>query len=176
MQPLETSKGSVAFRPANIGDVEKFRALRLFALKDAPTAFSGDYALSAEAPTRYWENRLKPSEGSIVFLAEHHNDPIGTVGIQQGDRPKTRHSAVIWGVYVRPEWRGLHLAEHLIEACVHWTKSRRVELVKLAVVTENASAIRCYERCGFKTYGTDPRAIYYEGRYYDEYLMAREID
>jgi len=175
MQSLETPKGSVAFRPAGLADVPQYRELRLFALQDAPTAFGADYIMSLNASKNHWENRLKPSEDSIIFLAEHENNLVGIMGIQRGERPKTRHSADIWGVYVRPEYRGFRIARALIESCIIWAKSHEVVIVKLAVVTSNASAIRCYERCGFKTYGTDPRVLFYEGKYYDDYLMAREI-
>ncbi|MCC6569631.1 MAG: GNAT family N-acetyltransferase [Anaerolineales bacterium] len=175
MQPLETPKGIVSFRPANFTDAPKYRELRLFALKDSPTSFSADYYASLNAPSSYWEGRLKPGEGSIMFFAEHEGALIGMIGVQRGDRPKTRHSAGIWGVYVLPEWRGLRIAASLIESCEIWAKSRKVEILKLAVVTANQSAIRCYERCGFKTYGTDPRVLFYEGNYYDEFLMAKAV-
>jgi RimJ/RimL family protein N-acetyltransferase len=97
-------------------------------------------------------------------------------GIVRGNSPKTRHDALIWGVYVKPEWRGLHIAAELIHSCFEWAKARKVVLTKLGVVTVNQSAIRCYERCGFKIYGTEPRAIFYEGKYYDEYLMYCSLD
>jgi len=32
------------------------------------------------------------------------------------------------------------------------------------------------KRCGFTTYGTEPRALLYEGQYYDEYLMFKFLD
>jgi GNAT superfamily N-acetyltransferase len=175
MQPLETPKGSINFRPASFADVEMYRELRLFALKDTPTAFSADYLASLNAPKSYWESRLKPGELSIMFFAEHEQTLVGSIGILRGDRPKTRHSASIWGVYVRPEWRGLRIAGRLIESCIIWAKSRKVEIVKLAVVTANEPAIKCYERSEFKSYATDPRVIFYEGAYYDNLLMSRDI-
>jgi RimJ/RimL family protein N-acetyltransferase len=63
----------------------------------------------------------------------------------------------------------------LIETCITWAKTRQVNIVKLGVMTNNTSAVRCYERCGFTIYGTEPRGILYEGKYYDEYLMARSL-
>ncbi len=177
MQPInfETSRGNIIVRVASFADVTQFRALRLFALQDAPTAFSADYQINLKAPKSFWEGRLKPDEHGNIFFAQHEKELIGMAGIRKGDSPKTRHSAGIWGVYVRPEWRGLHTAEALIETCIEWGKARGVNLFKLGVVTTNASAVRCYERCGFKTYGTDPRGIFYEGQYYDEYMMYRDI-
>jgi RimJ/RimL family protein N-acetyltransferase len=115
-------------------------------------------------------------EHGIIFFAEVDSKLIGMTGIRKGDTLKTKHSAYIWGVYVHPEWRGLHIAEELIRTCIDWAEERGVEIVKLGVVTKNASAIRCYERCGFTIYGTEPRGIYYDGRYYDEYLMFKLLD
>lgn len=124
----------------------------------------------------FWEGRLNFDESGTIFFATYENNLIGTTGIRRGESPKTKHNAGIWGVYVRPEWRGLHIAEELIETCIAWAKLRQVNIVKLGVTATNASALRCYERCGFTIYGNEPRAMLYEGNYYDEYLMSRSLD
>jgi RimJ/RimL family protein N-acetyltransferase len=79
-------------------------------------------------------------------------------------------------VYVAPAWRGLRIAAELIDSCIAWAREKEIVVVKLGVSATNEPAIRCYERCGFTTYGTEPRAILYEGVYYDELLMARALD
>ena len=84
--------------------------------------------------------------------------------------------ALMCGVYVRPEWRGLHLAGALIETCADWARERDVVILKLGVMTNNESAIHCYKRCGFTVYGTEPGALFHEGQYYDEFLMYRSLD
>jgi ribosomal protein S18 acetylase RimI-like enzyme len=86
-------------------------------------------------------------------------------GIRRGESSKTKHSATIWGVYVRPPWRGVRIADSLIEACVDWAKLNDVNIVKLGVTAASQSAIRCYERCSFVICGTEPRGMYYEGKY-----------
>ncbi|MBK9927766.1 MAG: GNAT family N-acetyltransferase [Anaerolineales bacterium] len=173
---LATKQGTVFIREANLGDVVQFRELRLFALQDSPTAFSADYEVNANHPMSFWESRLKPDEHGTIFVAEHNSQLVGLTGIRKGESPKTKHNALIWGVFVRPPWRGLHLAEELITTCIEWAKARDVEIVKLGVMTDNTPAIRCYERCGFTVYGTEPRGIFYEGKYYDEYLMYKILD
>jgi len=175
-QPFETSRGAITIREAIASDVEQFRALRLGALQDSPTAFSADYEVNLNHPMSHWENRLKHDEYGTMFFAEHAGSLIGMTGIRKRESPKTRHSADILSVYVQPEWRGLHIAEGLIKACMDWAKSREVNILKLGVMTTNTSAVRCYERCGFKIYGTEPRDIFYEGKYHDLYLMYREIE
>ena len=175
IKSIETPRGEIIIRDASLADVEQYRALRLFALKDSPTAFSADYAVNAKQPMSYWKNKLKPEEHGIIFVAENENQLIGMTGIRKGDSSKTKHSAGIWGVFVRPEWRGLHIAEGLIEICCEWAKLREVQIVKLAVVSTNESAVRLYERNGFNVYGTEPNALQVKGRYYDELYMSRSL-
>jgi RimJ/RimL family protein N-acetyltransferase len=69
----------------------------------------------------------------------------------------------------------LRLADGLVAACVNWARTLGVRIVKLAVVTTNTAAIRCYARCGFRVYGVEPQALYYDGVFHDELLMARTI-
>ena len=173
---IETSRGTINIREATPADVVQFRALRLNALQDSPTAFSADHDVNLNLPMSFWEGRVTPDEHGKLFFAEYESQLIGMTGIRQGESPKTRHGGYIWGVYVRPEWRGLHIAEIFIEACIEWARMKGIDIVKLGVMTNNTSAIRCYERCGFTTYGTEPRGILYEGKYYDEYLMSRMLD
>jgi len=175
IKSIETSRGQIIIRDASLADAEQYRALRLFALKDSPTAFSADYEVNAKQPMSYWKNRLKPEEHGIIFVAENDNQLIGMTGIRKGDSPKTKHSAGIWGVFIHPEWRGLHIAEGLIEMCCEWAKLREVQIVKLAVVSTNESAVRLYERSGFAVYGTEPNALRVKGTYYDELYMSRSL-
>jgi len=45
----------------------------------------------------------------------------------------------------------------------------------LIVITTNPAAINGYIRAGFRVYGVEPQVIYYDGMYYDELLMVKEI-
>ena len=179
MQPInksfETTQGAIIIRAALPSDVIQYRELRLFALQDAPTAFSADYQTHLSRPMSFWEGRLNFDEYGIIFFAEQAGNLIGMTGIRQRESPKTKHSAEIFGVYVRPEWRGLRIAEGLMDLCIQWAKAREVNILKLGVMATNTSAQRCYERCSFKIYGTEPRDVFYEGKYYDLHLMFRDI-
>lgn len=174
---LNTSRGAIDIRKAHAGDVFQYRELRLEALRDSPTAFGADLQRTLDQPAQYWEDLLAADANeSTIFLADHKSILIGATGIARGGSPKTRHSATIWGVYVTPEWRGLHIAEALIDAGIQWAIARGIVVAKLSVAATNRSAIRCYERCGFWPYGTEPRAGYYEGKYYDGLLMFRSLE
>jgi RimJ/RimL family protein N-acetyltransferase len=185
---ITTSRGKLLIREAGPADAVAFRELRLGALQDSPIAFSADYQKNLNHPPTHWEEMLTiHADESTIFLAEHRpstpqsgsvdeKDLIGMTGIARGNSPKTRHSAWVWGVYVRPEWRGLHIAEELIRSCLTWAKTRRIVTAKLGVAAINESAVRCYERCGFKIYGTEPRALFYDGQYYDFHMMWCSLD
>ena len=176
IQSFNTKRGEVIIRLASLADSTQFRELRLEALQESPTAFPADYMIYANHPMSFWEGRLKTDGNGTIFFAEHENGLIGMTGIRRGEFPKTKHSAEIWGVYVRSEWRGLHIAEALIETCIEWAKSKDVNIIKLGVTAANTSAVRCYQRCGFTIYGTEPRGIFYNGQYYDGYLMSQDLD
>jgi RimJ/RimL family protein N-acetyltransferase len=174
---FSTPPGTIVIREANIADAINFRELRLEALLDAPIAFSADYQKNFNHPSKYWEDLLSPHpDESTMFLGEYEGKLIAMTGVTRGSSPKTRHTAWIWGVYVTPEWRGLHIAKEVIQSCIQWAKARNVVIVKLGVAAVNQPAIRCYERCGFKTYGTEPYALFYDGKYYDEHLMYNNLD
>lgn len=174
---LTTPRGKVLICESSPSDATRYRELRLEALQDSPIAFSADYQQNLNQPAKYWQDRLtmQPDEATI-FFAEHDGRLIGMTGIMRSGSPKTRHSAWVWGVYVSTKWRGLRIADELIYSCFEWAKPRRIVVAKLGVAAVNRPAIKCYERCGFKTFGTEPRAVYYEGKYYDEYLMSIDLD
>ena len=171
-----TSRGTILIREANPADASRYRDLRLEALLDSPTAFSADHQINLRQPMSFWEGRLTSDEHGIMFLAEQENALIGMTGIRKGESPKTKHGAYLWGIYVRPAWRGLRIAEALIEICAAWARERQVVILKLGVMANNEPAIRCYTRCGFTVYGTEPRALFYKGQYYDEFLMYCSLD
>jgi ribosomal protein S18 acetylase RimI-like enzyme len=170
---IQTPRGTVTVSEAQPSDAAPFRELRLEALQDSPTAFSADYQRNLSYSLKYWEDLLTahPDE-STMCLAKFENQMIGMTGIARGGSPKTSHAATVWGVYVTPGWRGLHIAEEMIRACLAWARARNVVIAKLGVAAVNTPAIRCYERSGFEIYATEPRALFHEGNYYDFHMMA----
>lgn len=176
IKSLDTPRGTVIIREATLADVVQYRELRLFALEESPLAFGQDYGTSLNQPPEVWQERLRDDEHSVTYIAEHEQNLMGMTGILRRPLPKTKHSATIVGVYIHPDWRGLRIAASLIDACIEWAGSKGVVIVKLSVNSENTPAIRCYQRCGFTIYGTEPRGTFYDGRYYDGHLMYKLLD
>jgi RimJ/RimL family protein N-acetyltransferase len=174
---LITPKGPVTFRFAVASDADVVRELRLEALFGHPEAFASDYETTAPRPLESWTAQIVDTSatGRGQTCIANADKSVGMATIIRGDRIKTEHSAGIHGVYVRAGWRGHHIAQALIDECLEWARAQGVEIAKLAVVTTNVSAIRCYSRCGFAVYGVEPRVIRHAGTAYDELLMARTL-
>ncbi len=178
MKNLATPRGTITIRQASVDDAAALRELRLEALAKHPQAFAADSATTAAEPASLWAERIAAyasGNTAVVYVAEAEGGLVGMAGLARGHWPKTQHGATFWGVYVREEWRGLHVAEALLQGCITWARGQGVEVVKLGVITTNAPAIRCYARCGFAVYGVDPQVIRCDGISYDELLMARPI-
>ena len=177
-ESLPTSKGTLILRNSTAVDAPSLKDLRLEALSLHPEVYAVDYESAARQDLTWWGDRLTErfNDGKeIICIAESNGELVGMAGIFRGRWPNTIHSATVWGVYVKPEWRGLHIAERLIRLCLSWGKEQGVTIAKIAVIAENTSGLRCYKRCGFVEYGVEPGAILYNGIHHDEVLLALDI-
>jgi len=175
----QTPRGDVTIRPTREEDAQAYRALRLEALRAHPEAFGMDYETSAAQPLEHWQERMRSGAGGsegVTYVAEAAGELIGMTVLVRNDLAKTRHAGSIFGVYTHPDWRGAGVADALLAACVAYARALGIRLLRLGVVTTNASAIRLYQRCGFRVYGVEPESIQHDGVYYDELLMARRIE
>jgi len=70
----------------------------------------------------------------------------------KGDRHYLKHDlqGYLGFMYVDEEHRGKGLNKLLIDALIKWCKERAVHEIRLAVYQDNPSAIRAYEKVGFK--------------------------
>ena len=160
-----------AIRMLGPEDAVLFRDIRLEALRLSPEAFGSTYEIEAARPPEFLAERLA---GSTVFGGFDGETLLGIAGFKQEQGLKDRHKAMLWGMYVRPAARGLKLGARLVAAVLDHARGR-VELVQLAVVADNDSARRLYLAAGFVEYGLERHALKYEGRYWDEILMAAAL-
>ncbi len=159
---IESPRGPITLRPVTSADAESFRQLRLEALQAHPAVYGSDYESQVQEPDQYWQSRVDRTLGSAeeaMVVAEAEGQMIGMTGIFRDRGVKVRHSATIISVYVRPEWRGNHITDGLIGLCLDWARQHGLLRARIAVITSNASAIRCYIRCGFTVYGVEPAVI-----------------
>lgn len=80
----------------------------------------------------------------------------------------------ILNIAVHPDFRKIGLGEMLIRDCLASSLERGLKLVLLEVRVSNSSAIKLYEKIGFKTLSV--RKKYYSDTGEDAYVMMYELE
>ena len=101
---------------------------------------------------------------------------VGEFGVAQV-RPhiKYRHRAVV-GISVRKDHWGCGLGSYLMQLAIDQTRSNGFEQLELGVYSDNARAIRLYEKFGFQKLCTHPDFFRIGGQRFDFDLMLLPLD
>jgi len=146
-----------------------YRQIRLESLREHPEMFDGDYEIERLQRLPYFRRELAITEvyGAIAT-------PLaGIIGFTIRPEPKHAHKGLIWGMYVRPQYRGTGLGDRLLKYVIAEAIGR-VEIIQLAVVHHNP-AINLYHKNGFLEYGREERAVKIGNDYFDDIWMALPI-
>lgn len=174
-------RGSIARISANVRrlqpeDAASLVGLRREALVNHPLAFGAspddDRGLSLE----FVRTALGNHREQAVFGYLEGRDLAGMVGMVRASTVKRRHQAEVSGMYVTPPARRKGVGRALLEAVI--TQARAwpgVEQVHLSVTDAAIAARRLYECAGFRVWGTQPRALQWEGRFVDEAHLVLEL-
>ena len=169
------ARGACAVRPLGRADMAAFRDLRLRALREHPEAFGAAYEDEAGLPLEGFA-RWFPDLPGRSFGAFDGGALVGMLGLMAPAGAKVRHKGGIKGVYVAPSHRGRGLAAALLGAAVAHARAQGLALLQLSVEAGNLPARRVYEAAGFRTYGIEARSLRVGGAYFDEALMALDLD
>ena len=142
-------------------DVIVYRALMLEAYEQAPDAFTTTAAEREAEPESWWVKRIGTADGlTTSFGAWKGSSLVGTVALEYAAKPKTRHSALVLGMYVQPQERGKAVGLALLNAAIAAVSARpEILSLNLTLTEGNASALRLYRSVGFVEWGTQPQAI-----------------
>jgi GNAT superfamily N-acetyltransferase len=148
-------------------DATQYRKLMLQAYELAADAFTSTAAEREAEPESFWVERIAdPSGMSAAFGAFEGQELVGTVALDFSAKPKTRHKALVIGMYVSPGARGTGASRALLEATVEYARAREGTLVLTLTVTEgNTPAVNLYTSAGFQSFGIEPMAILTPGGY-----------
>jgi len=130
-----------------------FKAVRLRALEGAPTAFGSTFAKEAQLSYDEWFRRSVrwSSEGAIGYIAFDRDAPCGLVVCYADKNEPGR--ADIFSMWVDPAYRRTGVGTALIDGLKNWAVARNLHELRLMVTSVNSSAIRFYERLGFRMSG-----------------------
>lgn len=155
-------------------DAEAFRALRLEALGSAPQAFSSSYEEQAHQPPEWFRARIPDGGSNALFGAFSAEGLVGMAGFFVQEGAKQRHKGTLWGVYVTPGFRARGLATSLVQQVIAHA-AQHVLILQATVWLENQPARRVYQRLGFVPYGIERKALYVDGAFHDDEMLALEL-
>ena len=165
---MSNSKPRVQIRPFHVDDLPG-----VYELYSHPQIVPTVLQLPNIEYEAFAEKRRTPPPNTYRYVAVAAERVVGHVNIHQNIRPRMQHSGAI-GLMVHPDFWGQGIGTRLMEAVLdladNWLNLSRIEL---DVNTDNAAAIRVYEKCGFVIEGTKRQHNFRNGRFVDSYFMAR---
>jgi len=156
-------------------DLDAFQRLRRERLEREPRAFAESLAEHDSTPAESVARRLDASsEDQFVMGAfAPGGHLVGMAGFVRSPRLKSRHKAIVWGVYVQPTWRNQGIARALVYQLIERARSNPgVEKILLTVASDQIAARKLYLSLGFEIYGHEKHALSVDGSYVDEDLMV----
>ncbi len=158
-------------------DAPQYRELMLEAYAQAADAFTSTAEERAQEPLSWWVNRIASASGlSQSFGAFQAEQLVGTVALEYSAKPKTQHSALVIGMYVKPAARRLGAGAMLMQAAIVAARAKpSLRILRLTVTQGNEAAIRLYESVGFSAWGVEPMAILTPSGYKGKVHMATQL-
>ena len=150
-----------------------YRVVRLACLKNNPEFFGTTYEEEVLNPKFFFETYIETnSQDHVMFGAFDSEQLIGITGFNRMARKRASHRGEVVQVYVEPAYRGQNIGEKLLRQVLDYAFGLEgIEQVQLSVITSNTTAIKLYEKLGFKTFGVQPRYFKVGDGYLDQQFM-----
>lgn len=148
-------------------DADQFYELKRKGLQTDPNAF---LATAEEMNSKTPEEIRAWIERDYIFGAFIDEKLVGTIHLIEQQPKKFQHIGILGGMYVDPEYRGRGIARQLLQKMLeHIKNERNFYSLQLKVVTTNMGALKLYESFGFFRWAHEQKALYYNGKYTDQY-------
>ncbi|HMG48992.1 MAG TPA: GNAT family N-acetyltransferase [Inquilinus sp.] len=162
---------AVDIRRLGPADAGAYRDIRLEGLRRQPECFGTAYGDEAAVPVAALADRLGQAAG--IFAAQRDGRLLGIAGLRLPVSPRRAHRGILTGMYVRPEARGLGIADALVQAVLAEARARGLDAVTLTVTAGNRPAQSLYDRHGFLPFALEPGALRFDGRSFDDEQRIR---
>jgi len=112
------------------------------------------------------------ASNSLLLVAQDDGRIVGFLSAERGFAKRIKHSAYVV-VGVLKDYQGKGVGTKLLQELIDWAKSNNITRLELTVMVNNESAINLYKKMGFKIEGLKEKSLIVDGKYVDEYYMAR---
>ena len=168
----------IMYRKLNINEAQSF--WNLMNQLDYETRYMlyepGERAEKASNVCRL-EGVIKESlEGDDFLLAaEVRGQLVGYISAQKGSLHRIAHTAYIV-VGILKDYRNRGIGTEFFKQLDAWASEKKVFRLELTVVCENEIAKHLYEKSGFVVEGIKRKSVLVDGKFLDEYYMAKITD
>jgi RimJ/RimL family protein N-acetyltransferase len=150
--PLQTEeRAGSAIRRIRRDEVDLYKAIRLGALRESPSAFAATYEDALGRSPESWSSQVQDlSEGAdrCAFVALDGSRPVGICALYPvGSDPRTGELMQVW---VALEHRSTPLASELVRDVIAWARSREFTRFTVRTKPENTRVIAFYRKSGFQ--------------------------
>ena len=113
-----------------------------------------------------------PNNKRAIWIVEDTGNLVGYLDIYRYLMPKVSHAAFL-EIGIRESHQGLGLGTRLIRESELWAKSVGIKRIWFYVVADNLGAINLYLKLGYRFEGLRRDSYFLDGKYTDEYIMAK---
>lgn len=111
-------------------------------------------------------------DNDFLVIAEVEGEIVGYLLAERGVPNRIKHTAyVVTGV--REKCRGCGIGKELFQRLDSWAKENDVTRLELTVICNNTIAKKLYEKNGFVVEGIKKNSMIIDGKYVDEFYMAK---
>lgn len=113
-------------------------------------------------------------DGSNLLLVgtDDTENIVGFLSAQRGIPKRIKHTAYIV-VGIRESFRSIGIGKKLFSELDIWARENNITRLELTVVCHNTVAKHLYEQNGFVIEGNKKNSMIIDGKYVDEYYMAK---
>ena len=132
-------------------------------------SFGADgFPISLEGEKEYIE-MMHADPRSVLYVAIKDGEVVGTVSLNGLPR-RMSHRAELGITVLMSEW-GKGLGSRLMETVIDFAEKSGIEIIELAVRSDNERAIRLYKKHGFESIGVYKSYFKIDEKYVDFKLM-----
>lgn len=140
---------NVSIRQLSENDWRAFSEMRLKALRTDPKVFGSNFAYESGFTQEDWQTRLSADDAATFMLFDEER-PIGITGVGIFSEDPTGRTAILWGSWLEPEYRGKGLSDLMYRARIAWAKTRPdIERIIVSHRASNVASKFANQKHGF---------------------------
>lgn len=163
----------ITVKQIDVDDWQKFRQIRLFALKESPQAYGGSYEEAIDFPKEKWTQVLTERDRAVFGLFDG-NKIIGLGFVRIAE--ENPHQAGLFMGYVAPDYRRKGLSKMLYQARIKWASDQsNIRSIVTFNKASNLAAQAMNKGFGFKLEKRKSREDWPDGSKDDELMFRLKL-